>query len=278
MNYENLTKETLPVEFQNRIERFNRLFSAATDHSFEEDDLFEYEMLCIKQALSFSEFFQDFGDEQYQDFLKQYESLYDLVDAIKDKLQFFDNSSMVISDTSNVKVYKFNSQTQLYVYIPYYINGVKNPLIDITFPDNSFLQATVNYRPLLTKGKHEFRFVSSDVSGNFADSVLNTVVVDDQMKIMDMANYPNPMKTETNFMFRLSGELNPSSCKLKIYTVTGRLIKEINAPASVGYNNIFWDGKDTDGDYLANGTYLYKFVIQGDSQTETSIQKLAILR
>lgn len=35
--------------------------------------------------------FQDFGDEQYQDFLKQYESLYDLVDAIKDKLQFFDN-------------------------------------------------------------------------------------------------------------------------------------------------------------------------------------------
>ena len=91
MNYENLTKETLPVEFQNRIERFNRLFSAATDHTFEEDDLFEYEMLCIKLALSFSEFFQDFGDEQYQDFLKQYESLYDLVDAIKDKLQFFDN-------------------------------------------------------------------------------------------------------------------------------------------------------------------------------------------
>lgn len=91
MNYENLTKETLPVEFQNRIRRFNRLFSAATDHSFEEDDLFEYEMLWHKQALSFSEFFQDFGDEQYQDFLKQYESLYDLVDAIKDKLQFFDN-------------------------------------------------------------------------------------------------------------------------------------------------------------------------------------------
>ena len=140
------------------------------------------------------------------------------------------------------------------------------------------MQATVFYRPVLTKGEHKFRFVSSDISGNLADSVLNTVVVDDKMTILDMANYPNPMKTETNFMFTLSGELNPTSCKLKIYTVTGRLIKEINAPAAVGYNNIFWDGKDTDGDYLANGTYLYKFVIQGDSQTETSIQKLAILR
>ncbi|MBS1552451.1 MAG: hypothetical protein JST15_10350 [Bacteroidetes bacterium] len=194
------------------------------------------------------------------------------------KLQFFDNSSMVISDTSNVKVYKFNFQTQLYNYIPYYINNVKNPEIEILFPDNSFLQATVIYKPLLTKGEHRFRFVSSDVSGNLADSVLNTVFVNDKMTIFDMANYPNPMKTETNFMFRLSGELNPSSCKLKIYTVTGRLIREINTPASVGYNNIYWDGKDNDGDYLANGTYLYKFIIQGDSQTETSVQKLAILR
>lgn len=194
------------------------------------------------------------------------------------KLQFFDNSSMVISDTSNIKVYKFNSQTQLYNYIPYFINGVKNPVIDISFPDNSFLQAVVDYRPALTKGEHKFRFVASDISGNFADSVLNTVVVDDNMTIFDIANYPNPMKTETNFMFRLSGEENPSSCKLKIYTVTGRMIKEINAPASVGYNNIYWDGKDSDGDFLANGTYLYKFVIQGNTQTETSIQKLVILR
>lgn len=35
MNYKNLTKEALPKEFQERIERFNRLFSEAGDGTFE---------------------------------------------------------------------------------------------------------------------------------------------------------------------------------------------------------------------------------------------------
>ncbi len=191
-------------------------------------------------------------------------------------LQFFDNSRMMIQDTSNVKVYNF--QNNSYKYVPYYINGVKNPEIDIAFPDNNILQATVNYRPALSPGEHKFRYVATDVSGNFADSVLNSVLVDDKLRILNIANYPNPMQTQTNFMFMLQGEFNPTSCIVKIYTVAGRLVKEINANAVIGYNSIGWDGKDNDGDYIANGVYLYKFVIQGDSQTETSIQKLAVLR
>lgn len=194
------------------------------------------------------------------------------------KLQFFDNSNMVVSDTSNVKIYKFSEQSQRFMYVPYYINGQPNPVLRIEFPDNSFLQATVYYTPQLTSGTHKFNFVALDNSGNFADSVQNTVLVNNSMKIYDMANYPNPMKTETSFMFSLSGEINPVSCKVKIYTVGGKLIKEINYPAAVGYNQIPWDGKDDDGDYMANGTYLYKFVIQGNSSVETSVQKLVILR
>lgn len=34
MDYKNLTKEQLPKEFQDRIERFNRLFSKGAGHSF----------------------------------------------------------------------------------------------------------------------------------------------------------------------------------------------------------------------------------------------------
>ncbi|MEZ4689452.1 MAG: FlgD immunoglobulin-like domain containing protein [Ignavibacteria bacterium] len=86
------------------------------------------------------------------------------------------------------------------------------------------------------------------------------------------------MKTETDFIFTLSGFTNPTSCKVKIFTVTGRVIKEIDAPANIGYNSIHWDGKDNDGDYIANGVYLYKFILQEDSQTETSTQKLVVLR
>ena len=187
-------------------------------------------------------------------------------------LRFLDDSRMVIDDTSNVKVYLDNR------YVPYFINGAPNPEIQIEFPDELFLQALVTYKPALSPGQRRLRFVAIDNSGNFADSIVNTVVVNPDMGIIDIANYPNPMKTETNFMFSLTGENNPTSCRLKIYTTSGRVIREINVPAYVGYNSIYWDGKDNDGDYIANGTYLYKLIIQGNSQIETSIQKLAVLR
>lgn len=48
MDYKNLTK--LPKEFQDRIERFNRLFIKGAGHSFEEDTLYKYEMICIAQV------------------------------------------------------------------------------------------------------------------------------------------------------------------------------------------------------------------------------------
>lgn len=188
------------------------------------------------------------------------------------QLKFFDDSRMVISDTSSVRVFLDNR------YVPYTINGVPNPDLQIEFPENLFLQALVTYKPTLTPGQHRLRFLASDISGNNADSIVNTVVVNPDMGIIDIANYPNPMKTETNFMFSLTGESNPTSCKVKIFTTAGRLIKEINTPAYVGYNSIYWDGRDDDGDYIANGTYLYKMIIEGNSQIETSIQKLAVLR
>ena len=46
MNYKDLTKAEMPEPFQKRIERFNKLFSAATDHDFEHDDLYKYELEC----------------------------------------------------------------------------------------------------------------------------------------------------------------------------------------------------------------------------------------
>lgn len=83
MDFKNLTKESLPKEFQERIER---LFIEAG--TFEENDLFGYEMGCIKQALSFTEFFKEMSLEECKAFYEKYPSLFE---AIKDKLPYFDN-------------------------------------------------------------------------------------------------------------------------------------------------------------------------------------------
>lgn len=93
MDFENLTKESLPVEFQDRIDRFNGFFLTETGKSFEEDSLFEYEMGCIKQALSFNEYFKDYSESEFTEFTRKYKgkSVFDLIDDIKDKLPYFDN-------------------------------------------------------------------------------------------------------------------------------------------------------------------------------------------
>lgn len=187
-------------------------------------------------------------------------------------LKFLDNSRMVINDTSNIKVYLDNN------YVPYYINGVKNPEIEILFPDGKFLQATVIYKPELSAGEHLFKYVAHDNTGNYSDTVQNNLVVHPELRIINFYNYPNPMTDQTNFIFDLTGDKIPLNCKIKIFTVTGRLIKIITPFVNIGHNQIFWDGRDDDGDAIANGVYFYKMIIEGESKKETSIQKLVVLK
>ncbi|MBK8984388.1 MAG: T9SS type A sorting domain-containing protein [Ignavibacteria bacterium] len=90
----------------------------------------------------------------------------------------------------------------------------------------------------------------------------------------ELYNYPNPMKTETNFIFDLTGFENPGNGKIKIYTVSGKMIREIDIPLNFGFNTISWDGKDNDGDLIANGTYLYKLFITGAENLESEVKNL----
>lgn len=186
-------------------------------------------------------------------------------------LKFYDDSKIFIRDTSNIRVQLDD------VNVWYYINGVKNPILDLQFPDEKFLQATLFFNPELSDGEHKFRYISYDQNNNFADTVIHYMTVNPDLKIIDLKNYPNPMKNETSFLINLSGNMPPSNSKIKIFTVAGKLIKTIESPLNIGFNQISWDGRDADGDYLANGVYFYKLIIEG-SKKETSLQKLVVLK
>jgi len=43
----------------------------------------------------------------------------------------------------------------------------------------------------------------------------------------------------------------------------------------VGFNRIYWDGRDQDGDEIANGLYFYKVIAKNNGVIKTAIQKLA---
>ncbi|MCF7794569.1 MAG: hypothetical protein K9N09_11315 [Candidatus Cloacimonetes bacterium] len=99
-----------------------------------------------------------------------------------------------------------------------------------------------------------------------------------KVAIKQMLPYPNPMKSDGYFTFVITEE---SDVTIMIYTITGKKIKTIKAPAlSSGYNQIYWDGKDGDGDEIANNTYFYKIKAKqlSNKKVTEEIGKLIILK
>jgi hypothetical protein len=132
-----------------------------------------------------------------------------------------------------------------------------------------------------SSGEHHIRIFTKDVYGRLANRPLleKYFKVSQDVELLQVYNYPNPFKNGTHFTFVLTQV--PEEVNIKIYTVAGRLIKEINVSQSnltTNFNKIFWDGKDNDGDELANGVYLYKISVKKGNRTQSTFQKLAVLK
>jgi hypothetical protein len=148
---------------------------------------------------------------------------------------------------------------------------------------SSSIEDDLIFTPELSNGQHELkvRVVELNSFGE-ADSLDHsvTVIVQDEMRILQVFNYPNPFASDTYFTFVLTSRL-PEELTIRVFTITGRRIREISVPGSalnVGPNRVYWDGRDTDGDEIANGYYFYQVSIKGEGKIESAIEKLAKLR
>lgn len=167
------------------------------------------------------------------------------------------------------------------------INDDENNPIDLTSNFVGDLDAggksgVVSYRfSNFDEGDHKIRIKAWDVFNNLStEETFFSVVNSDQLAIREVVNYPNPFSSNTTFTFQqnLTKTLN---VKVKIYTIAGRLIKEIEQYNILDkFIRIPWDGRDHDGDQLANGTYLYKLIIESTDKEfrETVLGKLAVIR
>jgi hypothetical protein len=144
-------------------------------------------------------------------------------------------------------------------------------------------KALIKWSPDLTDGRHTLQILAKDASGNFFDttSYIINFFVYNESDIVDVYNYPNPFTNDTHFTFELRGSSIPDELRIRIFTVAGRLIKEINIPPEAfqnnpaGFKKIHWDGKDQDGNEIANGLYFYKLIYKNDDVIKTVTQKLA---
>ncbi|MFA6025184.1 MAG: C25 family cysteine peptidase [Ignavibacteriaceae bacterium] len=172
-----------------------------------------------------------------------------------------------VSDTSSLSLLLDNQK------IPFTQLNIKN--------DSANRTLTFEIVPLLGSGEHQFKIFGNNVYGKLDNQpgFERVFVVSNELAIMNCYNYPNPIKDNTYFTFKLP-QL-PEELTIRVYTIAGRLVKEIkksSAELSMDFNRIYWDTKDQDGNFLANGVYLYKVIVRKDGKSESITQKLAIVK
>ncbi|MGE5680816.1 MAG: C25 family cysteine peptidase [Bacillota bacterium] len=184
--------------------------------------------------------------------------------------ELYDDSFLPITDSSAMRLF-LNDK-------PLYYSNNKELKVSYSATNP---KVVVSYTPVLGDGEYKLKVIAKNATGSYADSAgtLRIFQVQNEIKLMNLYNYPNPFSNDTYFTFKAT-QL-PDEVKIKIYTVAGRMVREISV-ASVelkyDFNKIYWDGRDQDGDILANGVYLYKIMVKKEGKTENYFQKVAIIR
>lgn len=177
-----------------------------------------------------------------------------------------DNPTLfTINDTANIKIRLNNN----------YVSFSEN---DIRYEPLGSGNVEIRWTPTLNDGDNTICVYAKDLAGNSSDTLNLTVRVSSKVELKNVFNYPNPMQSGTWFTFDALTPTHMEELIIKIYTISGRLIRSISVPCNLGYNRIYWDGRDQDGDEIANGVYLYKIIIKSNNTTVETVQKLAKVR
>ena len=138
-------------------------------------------------------------------------------------------------------------------------------------------QARIVFEPDLPNDEYQLQVLATDSSENRVESQIYRFYLEEPVSITHLLNVPNPIRSNTVFTYNLAQA--PDQVAVKIYTVSGRLIRTIeDASARRGYNETDWDARDENGERLANGVYFYKVIVKTGAHKIEKIGRLAILR
>jgi hypothetical protein len=137
--------------------------------------------------------------------------------------------------------------------------------------------------PSLAEGDHALSIKAWDNANNSSVLQANVKVsARKELELTEVMNYPNPFSDVTNFYYYLSQDAD--RVQIKIFTLAGRLIRHIPfASSRAGVNfSATWEGRDQEGDEVANGVYIYKVtaegVVNGERKMKESFGKAVVVR
>ena len=88
-----------------------------------------------------------------------------------------------------------------------------------------------------------------------------------------LSNYPNPFNPETTINYSLKEN---SKVSLKVYNIKGQKVKTlVNEVLTAGKHSVIWDGRDSNGNRVSSGIYLYKLIF--NNKTE-AVKKCLLLK
>jgi hypothetical protein len=88
-------------------------------------------------------------------------------------------------------------------------------------------------------------------------------------------NYPNPFNPETRLVYGVPEDTPAGAAvALEIYDVRGKRVRSFPVETSAGWHEQVWDGRDDRGQVQATGTYVLRYVCDG----QVAVGKLTMVK
>jgi len=134
-------------------------------------------------------------------------------------------------------------------------SGNSNSPKDYSFTDNPSGGTTFSYR---------LKQIDVNGTSKYYDAItINLSNASSEPQLLQ--NSPNPFNPSTIIKFYIP---NTSDVTIRVYDMLGREVTTlINKQTTGGYHNVYWNGKDSKGENVASGVYLYRLTAGSFSET-----------
>jgi hypothetical protein len=211
--------------------------------------------------------------------------------SFDDRLEFVDGETILPNSTLQLTIWDdhgINITGEVGHGITLVIDEDFTNQIDLTddfqYAKGSYQQGSLSYQmPHLSVGQHNLSVKAWDNANN--SSLIHArvrVSAQTELEISQVMNYPNPFPEATTFYYHLSRDAD--RVEIKIFTLAGRMIRLIpfsSSQAGANFSTI-WDGRDEEGDEVANGVYIYKIIaesmVNGDRKKKEAFGKAVVVR
>ena len=133
----------------------------------------------------------------------------------------------------------------------------------------------------LVPGTYEFTLKVWDTQDNASEASL-WFVVDDDMFLSQVRNYPNPFSDETYFTLTHTGDDGNFDVNIEIFDIMGRKVHQLQKRVSATngvIEPILWNGCGNSGSPLLSGVYIYRLTLTDETgYFRTVSQRMVIMR